>query len=55
MAADGATQLNYNLLFRWFVGLNIDDPVWDHSTFSFNRQRLFDEAIASTSSSTPCC
>ena len=39
-------QLNYNLLFRWFVGLNIDDPVWDHSTFSFNRQRLFDEAIA---------
>ena len=39
-------QLNYNLLFRGFVGLNIDDPVWDHSTFSFNRQRLFDEAIA---------
>ncbi len=39
-------QLNYNLLFRWFVGLNIDDSVWDHSTFSFNRQRLFDEAIA---------
>jgi transposase len=39
-------QLNYNLLFRWFVGLNIDDVVWDHSTFSFNRQRLFDEAIA---------
>ena len=39
-------QLNYNLLFRWFVGLNIDDRVWDHSTFSFNRQRLFDEAIA---------
>lgn len=30
-------QLDYNLLFRWFVGLNIDDPVWDHSTFSFNR------------------
>ncbi|MCE3002390.1 MAG: IS5 family transposase [Xanthomonadaceae bacterium] len=39
-------QLNYNLLFRWFVGLNIDDPVWDHSTFSFNRDRLFDDAIA---------
>ena len=39
-------QLNYNLLFRWFVGLNIDDPVWDHSTFSFNRERLFDAAIA---------
>ncbi|GAB2562270.1 hypothetical protein GCM10027066_02090 [Dyella jejuensis] len=39
-------QLNYNLLFRWFVGLNIDDPVWDHSTFSFNRDRLFDTDIA---------
>lgn len=39
-------QLDYNLLFRWFVGLNVDDPVWDHSTFSFNRERLFDEAIA---------
>jgi transposase len=39
-------QLDYNLLFRWFVGLKVDDPVWDHSTFSFNRERLFDEAIA---------
>ena len=39
-------QLNYNLLFRWFVGLNVDDPVWDHSTFSCNRERLFDAAIA---------
>lgn len=39
-------QLQYNLLFRWFVGLNVDDPVWDHSTFSFNRDRLFDEEIA---------
>ena len=39
-------QMQYNLLFRWFVGLNIDDPVWDHSTFSFNRDRLFDEEIA---------
>lgn len=39
-------QMNYNLLFRWFVGLNIDDPVWDHSTFSFNRDRLFDEKVA---------
>ncbi len=33
-------QLRYNLLFRWFVGLAIDDPVWDHSTFSKNRDRL---------------
>lgn len=39
-------QLDYNLLFRWFVGLNVDDPVWDHSTFSFNRDRLFDAEIA---------
>ena len=39
-------QMNYNLLFRWFVGLNIDDAVWDHSTFSFNRDRLFDAEIA---------
>jgi transposase len=33
-------QLDYNLLFRWFVGLALDDPVWDHSTFSKNRDRL---------------
>jgi len=39
-------QLDYNLLFRWFVGLNVDDTVWDHSTFSFNRDRLFDEEVA---------
>ena len=33
-------QIDYNLLFRWFVGLGIDDAVWDHSTFSKNRDRL---------------
>ena len=33
-------QLNYNLLFRWFVGLNMDDPVWDVTVFTKNRQRL---------------
>ena len=33
-------QLDYNLLFRWFVGLSMDDQVWDHSTFSKNRDRL---------------
>ncbi len=32
-------QLGYNLLLRWFVGLAIDDPVWDHSVFSKNRDR----------------
>ena len=40
-------QVNYNLLFRWFVGLGVDDPVWDHSTFSKNRDRLLDAGVAS--------
>jgi transposase len=35
-------QLDYNLLFRWFVGLEMDDPVWDATTFSKNRERLLD-------------
>lgn len=39
-------QLDYNLLFRWFVGLSMDDKVWDHSTFSKNRDRLMDADIA---------
>ena len=39
-------QLDYNLLFRWFVGLGIDDPVWDHSTYSKNRDRLLDADVA---------
>jgi len=33
-------QLNYNLLYRWFVGLSPDDPVWDPTTFTKNRDRL---------------
>jgi len=33
-------QLDYNLLFRWFVGLSADEPVWDASTFSKNRERF---------------
>jgi transposase len=33
-------QLDYNFLFRWFVGLNIDDPVWDVTVFTKNRERL---------------
>jgi transposase len=33
-------QLNYNLLFRWFVGLSPDDPVWDTTSFTKNRERL---------------
>src|SRR3954466_11418032 len=39
-------QINYNLLFRWFVGLGIDDGVWDHSTFSKNRERLLGADVA---------
>jgi transposase len=35
-------QINYNLLFRWFVGLAIEDSVWNHSVFSKNRDRLID-------------
>ena len=39
-------QIGYNLLFRWFVGLGVDDPVWDHSTFSKNRDRLLNADVA---------
>jgi transposase len=39
-------QLDYNLLYRWFVGLNMDDPIWDATTFTKNRQRLLDGDIA---------
>lgn len=39
-------QLDYNLLFRWFVGLSMDDPVWAPTVFSKNRDRLLDGDIA---------
>lgn len=39
-------QLEYNLLFRWFVGMSVDEPVWDHSTFSKNRDRFLGADIA---------
>lgn len=39
-------QLDYNLLFRWFVGLSGDEPVWDHSSFSKNRDRLLEADVA---------
>ena len=39
-------QLEYNLLFRWFVGLGMDDPVWDPTTFGKNRDRLIEGEIA---------
>jgi transposase len=39
-------QLEYNLLFRWFVGLNVDEPVWAPTVFSKNRDRLLESDIA---------
>jgi transposase len=39
-------QLNYNLLFRWFVGMEMDEPVWNHAVFSKNRERLLNQAVA---------
>lgn len=40
-------ELDYNLLFRWFVGLNMDDPVWDATVFSKNRERMLSSDVAS--------
>jgi transposase len=40
-------QIRYNLLYRWFVGLEIEDRVWHHAIFSKNRERLLDEALMS--------
>ena len=39
-------QLEYNLLFRWFVGLNMDEPVWDVTVFTKNRERLLKPDVA---------
>src|SRR5712671_4020514 len=39
-------QLDYNLLFRWFVGLSIDNPVWDVTVFTKNRDRLLEAEVA---------
>jgi len=39
-------QMNYNLLFRWFVGLEMDEPVWNHAVFSKNRDRLLNQDVA---------
>ena len=38
-------QLDFNLLFRWFVGFEMDAAVWDHSTFTHNRDRLLAESL----------
>ena len=39
-------ELEYSILYRWFVGLSLDDPVWDATTFTKNRDRLLDGDIA---------
>ena len=39
-------RLEFDLLFRWFVGIGVDDAVWDHSTFSKNRDRLLEGDLA---------
>ena len=39
-------RLEYDLLFRWFVGIGVDDAAWDHSVFSKNRDRLLEGDIA---------
>jgi transposase len=41
-------QLEYNLLFRWFVGMEMDEPVWNHAVFSKNRERLLNQDVART-------
>jgi transposase len=41
-------RMDFDLLFRWFVGLGIDDPVWDHSVFSKNRNRLLNTRLPKT-------
>jgi transposase len=39
-------QIDYNLLFRWFVGLGMDDAVWNHAVFWKNRDRLLTSDVA---------
>jgi len=39
-------QINYNILFRWFIGLGLDEKVWDHSSFSTNLERLIDAEVS---------
>src|ERR1700744_3219128 len=39
-------EIDYSILFRWFVGLNLDDGVWDATTFTKNRDRVLEAAVA---------
>src|SRR5580704_11039409 len=39
-------EMDYSILYRWFVGLNLDEPVWDATTFTKNRDRLLEAVVA---------
>ena len=39
-------EIDYSLLFRWFVGMNLDEPVWDVTVFTKNRDRLLEAEVA---------
>ena len=39
-------EIDYSILYRWFVGLNLDEPVWDATTFTKNRDRLLEGSVA---------
>jgi transposase len=39
-------EIDYSVLFRWFVGMNLDEPVWDVTVFTKNRDRLLDGDVA---------
>src|SRR6478736_7376161 len=39
-------EIDYSMLFRWFVGMNLDEPVWDATTFTKNRDRLLEAEVA---------
>src|SRR3954454_1059284 len=39
-------EIDYSILFRWFVGLNLDEPVWDATVFTKNRDRLLEHNVA---------
>jgi transposase len=48
-------QLHYNMLYRWFVGLGVDDPIWVPTVFSKNRDRLLEAEVARRASFYPSC
>jgi transposase len=47
-------EIDYSILFRWFIGLSLDEPIWSPTTFSKNRDRLL-TATSRVPSSTPYC